>query len=169
MVNNVVNLSGASPSTVTFGGTLGTNSVGLQGVINLGGATRTLAVPYPTVTATLSGGINATGSTVGITKTGDGILALGGGMNYSGDTTISAGKVQASAAFISQSKFVLANNTEFDLNAGAATIGSLSGSGLVTSSAAARVLTIGNDNTTPVLPSPSAACSPMSPVRTRLP
>lgn len=141
-VSNVVNING----NITFGGTLSTNNnVTMQNVINLGAATRTLTVTYPGIIATLSGGINSSGN-AGITKEGNGTLALGGGMNYLGDTTINLGRVAASAAFISRSRFVLAANSQFDLNAGAATIGSLSGSGLVTSSAAARILTIGNDN-----------------------
>ena len=105
-----VNVGGNStPSTLTWGSTVGANIVGtlmlssttaanvvtFQNPINLGGSTRTVQVDdNPDYTANdsavLAGAISGTG---GLTKTGAGVLMLGGSASntYSGDTTVTAG------------------------------------------------------------------------------
>jgi autotransporter-associated beta strand protein len=78
---------------VTFGtsasGT-GSGTLDFQGSFNLGSAVRTLTMP---ATNQISGVISAGG----ITKAGDGLLILSGDNDYTGGTTISAGRLQVGA------------------------------------------------------------------------
>ena len=97
--------------TLAWGSTVGTNIIGtlmlssptatnvttFQNGINLNGATRTIQVldnPNSTADyAVISGSIS--GTSVGITKTGNGLLSLTGANTYTGTTTISGGRLQA--------------------------------------------------------------------------
>ena len=105
-----VNVGGnPTPSTLTWGSSVGSNIIGtlmlssttaanvvtFQNPINLGGSTRTVQVDdnlnyTGNDSAVLAGAISGTG---GLTKTGTGVLMLGGSASntYSGDTTVTAG------------------------------------------------------------------------------
>src|SRR5262249_10523916 len=93
---------------------------------------------------TFAGAISGTGS---VTQIGTGTTILTGSNTYTGGTTISAGTLQAgSATALSQnSEFTV--NSILDLHGFSTTIGSLSGTGIVTNNGAtAATLTAGNDN-----------------------
>ena len=108
-----INLGGsATPSTVTWGGAVGSGIVGtllfgstsandvttFRNGINLSGAMRTIQVDDNVNSfadrAEISGAIVAGSGTAGITKTGPGLLVLSGANTYNGNTTISAGTLQ---------------------------------------------------------------------------
>jgi fibronectin-binding autotransporter adhesin len=93
---------------------------------------------------TFAGAISGTGS---VTQIGTGTTILTGSNTYTGSTTISAGTLQAgSASALSQnSEFTV--NSILDLHGFSSTIGSLSGTGIVSNNGAtAAALTVGNDN-----------------------
>ncbi len=104
---------------------------------------------------TVNGAITGTG---GLTKTGAGILALGGTSNantYQGVTNITAGSLEQWVAniFSANSQYNLSNvsGVMLNLNNLASSIGSLTGGGATGGnvSLGSVVLTIGNDNTSP--------------------
>jgi len=82
----------------------------------------------------------------GLTKAGNGALALGGSNTYSGATTVNAGTLRAasSTAFSSASTMTLNSGATLDLNSFSESIGLLSGAGSVTLGSA--TLTIGGAN-----------------------
>ena len=90
--------------------------------------------------------------TANLTKAGDGTLTLSGAHTYNGTTTVSAGILQAGAAngFNQTSAHIVEAGAILRLNNVAAVIGSLAGAGTVEvgpSGTAARILTVGGDNT----------------------
>ena len=113
-----VNIGGhATPSTLTWGTTVGTNIVGtlklgsassqsqtnFRNSINLNGADRTIQVdsnPYGAGSpySTMSGSITNSTGTAGIVKTGKGKLTLTGALNYNGPTTVNGGTLDISGA-----------------------------------------------------------------------
>ena len=120
-------------STLTWGSTVGTNIVGtlmlnsptaanvttFQNGINLNGADRTIQVadnPNSTADyAVISGSIS--GSSVGIIKTGDGLLSLTGGNTYTGTTTFAGGILQATIGTgIPSSSFLYFNGGALQFN-----------------------------------------------------
>jgi autotransporter-associated beta strand protein len=140
-------------SAFTFGGTAATHNLTLNGVMDLGTATRTINVTSPQVTATIGGQITS-GAGSGLTKTGNGILVLSQVANdYTGATTVNGGMLSLGAAGVIPNASALVVNSGGTLNiAGfAETVASLSSGstttgGLITNSGAAATLTI--DNTT---------------------
>ncbi|MBM3869087.1 MAG: hypothetical protein FJ384_09195, partial [Verrucomicrobia bacterium] len=84
-----------------------------------------------------------------VVKSGTGILRLGTGSAYSGETIINEGSLILSAANVvpDRSRLTVGATATFNLNNNAETIGSLSGSGLVTNTGgSAQTLTIGRDD-----------------------
>ena len=120
-------------STLTWGNTVGTNIVGtlmlnsptaanvttFQNGINLNGADRTIQVadnPNSTADyAVISGAIS--GSSVGIIKTGGGLLSLTESNTYSGTTTFAGGILQATIGTgIPSSSFLYFNGGALQFN-----------------------------------------------------
>jgi fibronectin-binding autotransporter adhesin len=130
----------AAGATLQLGNSTGNGSVG--GAVTDNGV-LSFANPSP---QTFSGAISGTGSVS--TTTGDGALTLSGVSTYSGATTIvtnSALQGGAPNAFSPNSFYAVAGT--LDVNGFGQSIGSLSGSGAVTNSAASTTatLTVGND------------------------
>jgi len=117
--------------------------------IALGGSTRTFnvddtaAIPDLNVTGAISGG-------GGIIKSGIGSMNLANaGNSYTGSTTANQGilRIAAFGGVIPDGSALIVNST-IDLNGYSETVGSLSGSGTVTSNAGTTMtLTAGGDNT----------------------
>ncbi|MHA8081775.1 autotransporter-associated beta strand repeat-containing protein, partial [Aquirufa regiilacus] len=87
---------------------------------------------------------------VNVTKLGVGVLGLAGANAYTGSTTVSAGKIYLLQAqsIPNLSALSLAAGTELDLGGVSESVGSLAGSGKVSSSVTGEVLlTVGSDNT----------------------
>lgn len=84
--------------------------------------------------STLLGDISGTGS---FTKSGAGTLILAGKNTYTGSTTVSAGTLEAQSvtAFSAGSTFIVDKGAVLDLSSFNNTVGGLSGSGVVTSTA----------------------------------
>jgi autotransporter-associated beta strand protein len=93
--------------------------------------------------------INSAITANSITKTGSGVLFLGGQNAYTGRTNVTQGGLaMGPAAFIGNSQVILAAGTSLNTLGNASTIGSLSGSGTVINyTTAAATLTTGWDNT----------------------
>ncbi|MBK7653683.1 MAG: autotransporter-associated beta strand repeat-containing protein [Flammeovirgaceae bacterium] len=151
-----VNMTGTSitgTGTLTLAGDVTTNASPtastISAPINLGGSTRTFnvddtaAIPDLNVTAAISGG-------GGIIKTGIGSMNLANaGNSYTGSTTANQGilRIAAFGGVIPDGSALIVNST-LDLNGYSETVGSLAGSGTVTSNAGATMtLTAGGDNT----------------------
>jgi autotransporter-associated beta strand protein len=87
---------------------------------------------------------------VNVTKLGVGVLGIGGANAYTGTTTVSAGKIYLLQAesIPNLSALSLSASTILDLGGVSESVGSLAGSGTVTSSVSGSVLlTAGGDNT----------------------
>src|SRR5205823_980384 len=114
---------------------------------------RTITV-NPFVTGTISGPITGTGTT-GLIKTGAGILVLSStGNSWTGATTVNGGLLQLGAAEVipNTSALVVASTGNFDLKGFTETVASLTGAGMVTSSATGGLLNVGADNTSTTFP-----------------
>ena len=85
----------------------------------------------------------------GLTKLGAGTLLISGSGDYSGLTSVQAGTLQLdpSGSFSANSRHDIAAGATLDLNGGFATVGSLSGTGTVTTSSGPARLVTGLDNT----------------------
>jgi len=139
-VTSVLDLNGFSN---TIGSLTGTGTVTNNGV-----ATATLTVGNENTSTTFSGMLEDGTSVLQLTKTGTGTLTLTGNNTYSGTTNVAAGTLRAGAptAFSADSAYTV--TSVLDLNGFSNTIGSLSGTGLVTNDgAAAATLTVGTDDT----------------------
>ena len=120
----------------------GNGAIDLQG--NVAGAG--LALTTNSVSSQVQG--NITGD-IGITKLGTGTLTLSGNNTYTGSTILTAGviKIGAANAIPTASLTNLAASTTLDLNNYTVTVGSISGSGTITNSAAgSAVLNVGSLN-----------------------
>ena len=120
----------------------GNGAIDLQG--NVAGAGLTLTTN--SVSSQVQG--NITGD-IGITKLGTGTLNLSGNNTYTGSTILSAGIIKAGSAnaLSSTSLMTLAASTSLDLNDYTVSVGSISGSGAITNSAAgSAVLNVGSLN-----------------------
>ena len=99
-----------SGSALVFGSTTADSETEFKNAINLGGATRTITVNDNPATsadfATLTGAL----TNGGLLKSGNGLLVLTGGNNYSGGTTIAGGTLRANdgAALPTTGNLVLA-------------------------------------------------------------
>lgn len=124
-----------SASTLSF---TGANLRGLESNISFDGSG----------TMSVSGAISTAG---GLTKSGTGNLTLTGASIYSGPTTANGGTLTLSnaSALPSRSAVTVAAGATLDYANTPTTIGSLAGAGTVTDStaSAARILTIGRDDT----------------------
>src|SRR5262249_14942740 len=143
----VANTAGAVScvgTTATFtGGTLLINGANLAIATPISLAAQGGIIDTNGNNTTLSGSIGGTG---GLTKNGLGTLTLSGSSTYSGATSVNLGTLQAGMAnaFSPSSAFTVASGATLALNGFNQTVGSLSGSGLVTLGSA--ILTTGADN-----------------------
>ena len=136
--------------------------------MNLNGAAPTITVAAQPTTDTITGVISGAG---GFTKAGAGALTLTptGPNTFTGPVTVSSGlltlgNANALGPTTINRRLTVAATAELNINAFAASIGSLSGGGIVTNSGAAQTLTIGAGSTSTTRP--SAASSPPPPRRT---
>jgi fibronectin-binding autotransporter adhesin len=140
-VNTTLDLGGFSNSIGSLaGGGIVTNSGTLSPAILTVGADGT--------GTTFSGDLKDGASTLGLTKSGAGVMLLNGLSTYSGATLVSGGTLKAgsSSGFSPNSAFTV--NSTLDLGGFSNTIGSLAGSGLLINSGAGLAkLTTGGDNT----------------------
>lgn len=137
--NRVINLTGSGGSidasgsgtlTLTGGVTGNKNELVLTGI---GSGTQSGAI--------------ATGSGL-LTKTGEGDWTLSGNNTYTGTTTVASGTLILGASERIDNSTALIVDGTFDMAGFNETVGSLEGSGIITSSAAGKiVLTTGGDNT----------------------
>jgi autotransporter-associated beta strand protein len=128
-----------------FSATIG--SLTGSGTVTDSTGSGTLTVGATGTSGTFTGNIQDGSGTVGLTVDGTGVVeTLSGNDTYSGATTITLGTLQAGATTgLSSNSDVTVNDT-LDLNGFSATIGSLGGSGSVTSSVAGLVtITVGAD------------------------
>jgi autotransporter-associated beta strand protein len=152
---NAINMTGTTISgtgTITLAGNVTTNAAAtastISANINVGGSTRTFNVDDTAAIPDLnvSGVISGTG---GIVKTGIGSMNLSNASNsYNGSTTANQGilRIAAAGGSIPNGSSLIVDST-LDLNGNSETVGSISGSGTITSSSAAAVtLTVGGDN-----------------------
>ncbi len=141
--NNSANGNGVGAGWLNIGGSI-TGSAAGNTVLTLSGSN--------TNANTISGIIaNGSATSVAITKSGVGTWVLSGANTYTGPTTVDAGTLEAGVvdqAFGIGSSVTVASGGILDLGGFNETIGSLVGSGTVTSSAAGTpILTVGGDNT----------------------
>ncbi len=151
-----LNMTGTSitgTGTLTLAGDVTTNASATASLIScpigLGGSTRTFnvddtaAVPDLNITGLISGA-------GGIVKSGIGSMNLSNASNsYVGSTTAAQGilRIAAAGGAIPNGSALIVNST-LDLNGNNETVGSLAGSGTITSNAGTTMtLTMGGDNT----------------------
>lgn len=132
-LGSAATITSTTLGTLTCSGTVGTGAFGLT----LDGASTT--------NGTMSGAISTPTS---LTKNGAGTWTLSGANSYTGATTISSGILRLGAAGVVPDASALSVAGTFDLNGFSETVGSISGAGSITSSAAGTLtLTAGGDNT----------------------
>jgi fibronectin-binding autotransporter adhesin len=125
-----------------------TQNLTLGNAVTLGAAQAWNVGTGRTLTTT-----GALGGSAALTKSGAGMLILSGANSSTGAVAVSAGTLKAGAANALGSITPVAGTSitagaTLDLGGFAQTTGSLSGAGIVTSSAAAGSLTLGGDNAT---------------------
>lgn len=144
--------SGAYKGNVSLAGTLDLNANsttvnGLSGagaVTNSAGGSPVLSVGANDQTSEFSGTISdgsGSGKTVGLTKTGGGILMLSGISTFSGATTIDQGTVSmgSDTGLSSHSTLTINNAGTLDLNGRTITIDGLAGTGVLTNNGTQNV------------------------------
>jgi len=147
-------ITGTGTSVLNFGGDVTVNHIPGTGFgaiiscpINLDND-RTITVEDD---GTLVPGLSISGvisTAFGITKAGTGTLTLSGVNTYTGATTISSGILKLGATNTIPNTSALTVAGTFDLAGFSETVGSIAGTGVITSSAAgAPLLTTGIDNT----------------------
>ncbi|MDB6119772.1 MAG: outer rane autotransporter barrel domain protein, partial [Verrucomicrobiaceae bacterium] len=138
----------------TFGGVVSGNGLILSGQMTLGAVGRTITVSSPAVTSTISGSListNATGAS--LTKAGPGSLVLGAAntaVNFgTGNMVVSGGflKNGIDNAIPNATPLIVNAGSGYDLNAFNQALITLSGTGFVTNSGAAKTLSIGTSVT----------------------
>ena len=138
IVTAKLDLNGLSP---TIAGLTGSGSVtdGLATASNL-------TVGFQNGSASFGGTIKNGTGVVALTKIGGGVQTLAGSSSYTGPTTISAGTLQVGATNALSAASAVADNATIDLHGFSTSSGALSGSGLVTNTAATSgVLSVGAD------------------------
>jgi len=80
-----------APTTLVLNAATADSKLTLANGIDLNGTTRTIAVDANQ--AEITGAIHNTGATAGLTKSGNGILTLSGGLTCDGDTTVAGGEL----------------------------------------------------------------------------
>ncbi len=138
-------------NSITFGGGIleATASFTLNAnrgiTLSSGGTGGTIFVD-PTKTLTYNGIIAGANAADTFKKDGTGTLILGGVNTYSGATTLAAGTLAIGIANALPTATALANAGTFDLAGFAQQVASITGSGVVTDSAAAANFTINNSS-----------------------
>ena len=122
-----------------FGNRLAGSGLILAGAVDLGATAKTISITHPNVVSTLSGAVTSTvgAGVTGLTKTGDGTLALGGSLNFGGAGIAVTGGVLRTTALN-----VLPASTPLALSAGAGldlfgnnqAVETVTGSGFITNS-----------------------------------
>jgi len=141
-------------ATLRYTGATGTIAAGTSAssyTFSLTGGNATIEVTDAAATLTLPGVFSGGG---GLTKAGPGILSINAVATFTGPTFINAGTLSIGAAdrLTDSSPVTIGANGTLDINAGNETIGSLAGSGIVTtgSTTSGRTLTVGGDNTSTI-------------------
>ena len=141
-------------ATLRYTGATGTIAAGTSAssyTFSLTGGNATIEVTDSAATLTLSGVISGGG---GLTKAGLGVLSINAAATFTGPTFINAGTLSIAAAdrLTDTSPVTVGANGTLDITTGNETIGSLAGSGIVTtgSTTSTRTLTVGGDNTSTI-------------------
>jgi autotransporter-associated beta strand protein len=137
----------------TFGGVLAGHNLTLSGAMNLGAAGRSIAVPSPAVTATLSGPITSTATGIALTKTGNGTLLLSNATSNLGGAGIAVtGGILRNGinnAIPATSPISVSAGAGYDLNNFDQTLAGISGAGFITNSGnSTKTLTAGDASNT---------------------
>ncbi len=153
--------SGTGKGNLVLNATLDVNNLsitisGLSGagvLTNSGGSPITLTAGDNNAAGNFTGVLQDGGGIMSLAKIGSGLLTLGGVNTYSGNTTISGGTLQIGNSFAlasgsSKGNVSIGSSGTLDLNNCNLTLNGLTGSGTVTNSLGAAVLTAGaNDQT----------------------
>jgi fibronectin-binding autotransporter adhesin len=121
--SSVANLLNPNVTALTFASDMsfiGSNNMNLgAGAVTINGASRILTVTGVTVTLGGAVGQDAVGRT--LTKAGTGTLVLSGSLNYTGNTTLSAGNLNLSGSSSSYNSTLIVNAGNLNLGGGTST------------------------------------------------